>query len=1513
MLGMTFASAATLYWDSNGTATAGAGATPTGTWGSSVFWTTDSTGANVGAPTLISATTNVDDLFFVAGPGAASGNNSYTVTVSGAQAANSLTFQASGATTVSGGTSITLGNGNPAAGGIMRNTNAFGTTAQGGATINTAIVLNNSQTWTNNATTAMSFGANLSLGANTLTFAGTGGFTWTTGSFGNAGSGGIIMNSSGVLNVRAATNSNYTGSTTINSGVVLLNGGSKPTGNFTLNGGMVTDYFQQTGAFTSGLGTGTNQIQIYGESGFGAGNGTSVWRIGSAGSVLIWGASGEGSATGFFNPTTLKFMTSADNLGPTIYGIVNFDNGLNLNGATRTIDVLNASANPTTSGASIAGVISNGSLIKTGGGNLTLGNSANTYGGSTTISGGFLTVGSTGALGSASNSLIFNGGTLRASGTVTSPATRSVTMTQTGIFDNNGQAISIAGNIGGSGGLTKNGTGALTLTGTNTYGGVTTVNAGSLVITKEASLASNTAANLNVKSGATLQLNVDSAGAAGFSVSSLNTLLANISVANTSEQGLQLGATVALDTSTASGGTFTQGNAIGNSSGAFGGVIAFTKLGTNSLIIDKVNTYSGVTTISAGTLQLNSGGVIARSVINNAAFVINSNDAVTQGTHFGLISGTGTLTNNGAGVLTLNQANTFTGNTTVSSGTISITNPLALQNSAYNTTGSNGSTVGLDVTSGLSSGSLTLGGLSGSVDLASAFTSGFTGSVTNLILNPQAGITSTYGGVIANGNMSLTKTGAGTQVLTGANTYTGPTIINAGTLTIGVGGSLSSTSDLQISGGSFSYGNTSSDMSLNGLTVSGGNASLGNSAAGRTLALGAITRSSNLFGTVNFTTLTGPISTTTGNVNGIIGPWATTGSGATLRYAVGSPDGSTATAISSFTGTAATANTLANVTDPTVNYEYSAAVAAMSAGTALTGNTLRYSGAAAATAINATSSLTLNGLMQAGTGILTISGGPSSGGILIGSTGELVISANTIGTTISAAIGGAGRLVYSGAGSRLLLSGTNTYTGGTVINSGQLAIASDAALGNVTGSITLNGGTLVGNNTNPQAGNGGGVNITSARDVIVGSAGGSIGAHGNNSFTTTGILSGSGTLTFTDVGGAGGRALNFNSTGNTFTGRIVIPSNTSSVSVNSLGADSVGSGNVSMNLGGANNGSSFAFGSGGTSALTFNNRAIELNASGAFSATIQNNNTTYPITIGSNLIATGAGAKTLTLNAVAGPTNLISSAISNGTGGIVSVTVSGAGNWALSGNNIYSGQTIVSSSTGATLTLSGDNSGMIGGVSLSTATATVTSAPRLNINSATALGTGVLNFGGGAATDVVRIDNTSAGAVTVSTANAITMNRNFTFVGTRDLNLGTGVITIGGLGGVPGIRNITVTANTLTLAGPIGEAAPGAAITKAGSGTLVLSGLNSYTGNTTVANSGGNLQIIAINWPDLAGKDGNRNRHLANECFWNEYFYKYLCQLWLIQRLVQRWYCQHSEYAGQYHLHRKYDNYFRRR
>ncbi|MGN6641438.1 MAG: hypothetical protein ACTHKU_00400, partial [Verrucomicrobiota bacterium] len=91
--------ATSLYWDSNGNTT-GAGATPTGIWGTSLFWNTVNTGLN---GTRIAATTSADDLFFSAGTDAI---NPYTVGFSAGQAAKSIRFQSTGTATLSNATPV---------------------------------------------------------------------------------------------------------------------------------------------------------------------------------------------------------------------------------------------------------------------------------------------------------------------------------------------------------------------------------------------------------------------------------------------------------------------------------------------------------------------------------------------------------------------------------------------------------------------------------------------------------------------------------------------------------------------------------------------------------------------------------------------------------------------------------------------------------------------------------------------------------------------------------------------------------------------------------------------------------------------------------------------------------------------------------------------------------------------------------------------------------------------------------------------------------------------------------------------------------------------------------------------------------------------------------------------------------------------------------------------------------------------------------------------------------------
>lgn len=151
-----------------------------------------------------------------------------------------------------------------------------------------------------------------------------------------------------------------------------------------------------------------------------------------------------------------------------------------------------------------------------------------------------------------------------------------------------------------------------------------------------------------------------------------------------------------------------------------------------------------------------------------------------------------TLTNStGTGTLTLSSGtSTFNGPTKIKAGLLSLGNSLALQNSPLDTLNSVVGTAANGLKTILTT--VTLGGLTGNKDLASVFATAGYVTVANLTLNPGAGVTPSYSGNIANGasGMTLTKTGDGTQTLTGANGYTGATTISGGTLALSGGGTL---------------------------------------------------------------------------------------------------------------------------------------------------------------------------------------------------------------------------------------------------------------------------------------------------------------------------------------------------------------------------------------------------------------------------------------------------------------------------------------------------------------------------------------------------------------------------------------------------------------------------------------------------------------------------------------------------------------------------------------------------
>ncbi|MEZ0215859.1 MAG: autotransporter-associated beta strand repeat-containing protein [Rariglobus sp.] len=420
---------------------------------------------------------------------------------------------------------------------------------------------------------------------------------------------------------------------------------------------------------------------------------------------------------------------------------------------------------------------------------------------------------------------------------------------------------------------------------------------------------------------------------------------------------------------------------------------------------------------------------------------------------------------------------------------------------------------------------ITVGGLrfntQGYVISTGANTLSFGAGTDTITLNNISSATIT-GAVGGTGSVVLTRTGTLTAslALNGTSTtgWSGSTTINSGA-TLALSGSnqaLVSTSGITLNGGNLTLTNTNNtEGALNrvnngaAITSNGGAITYTNTSTGTAYAetLGVVALNSGLLNLTSTTAVTsgtevltlsgltqsnagsiaisaggglntgfnqikvtGATSTTAGQ---IIGPWATVGtsSGAQTDYAV-------------YSGTnilAANIATSAETTWTTAANSYS-----LAGGTALTGTrniaALRYTGAAATLALG-TSFLETGGILNGGSGLLTVTAG--SGGIRQQGTGaaNLYITAGSNAIAISAPIvnnTGALTVVKNGT-SALSLSGTNTFSGGLILNAGTLNINSATALGGAAGTFTINGGTINNNsgaaitlaNNNAQAWNAG--------------------------------------------------------------------------------------------------------------------------------------------------------------------------------------------------------------------------------------------------------------------------------------------------------------------------------------------------------------------------------------------------------------------------------------------------------
>ena len=474
-------------------------------------------------------------------------------------------------------------------------------------------------------------------------------------------------------------------------------------------------------------------------------------------------------------------------------------------------------------------------------------------------------------------------------------------------------------------------------------------------------------------------------------------------------------------------------------------------------------------------------------------------------------------------------------------------------------------------TSGLGAGTITVSGsvtmgdtlygaASGAIVLSGG-TINFGAAKTITVNNSTNRIESIIGGAAT----SLTKAGLGTLLLTGANTYTGTTNVNGGTLDLGGGtanGSLASTA-LTLGGGTFSDTRTGTNAQsfISGTTINAGASTVTTNNASNTIDVGALTRTAK--GGVLNISATGTTTTTTANTNGILGGWAVLDNAGTVtNWAFSTGSGLDITDGVTYDTTSGLLNSGAGYANKNVDVDSSQAPDA-----AISANSLRFNAGSAQT-------LTLQGAntLVSGGILVTNTGGNSptiTGGTLAGSaSGDLIVHQyqTTNGLAIDSQIldnGGATALTKAGPG-LLTLNGNNTFTGGVFIHGGHLALGNAGALNSTTpNNVTFGAGytgtlSLGGNNLTIPVLSGG----TASAASVIENAGGTnatltINSSSNSSFP--GVIqngTGGGTMALTK---AGSGTLTLNGA-NTYTGGTTLSAGT----VNANNATSFGTGDVTV-------------------------------------------------------------------------------------------------------------------------------------------------------------------------------------------------------------------------------------------------------------------------------------------------------------------------------------------------------------
>lgn len=1247
-----------------------------------------------------------------------------------------------------------------------------------------------------------------------ITFTGSQNYT-INGSAGNfiSGFGSLVKSGSSTLVLNAPNT--FSGATSITAGTLQIGDGTNniatlSTGSAAIAPGANLTFFRN-GAFTinnaiSGGGTlafrgtgvsgqsdyslggnnsafiGTLDVRSGARVGLDATNdvGTSSIVVNSGGQIFL-----NTSAT-FSNAVSLSGNGWTEAAG--VLGAVRFAGGAVLSGTVTLAGNTRLTTHLSGDTGSVTGVITDGAssfgLTKTGAGTLTLTN-ANTFDGGGFISAGSINVRNAASLGTGNvvigdtstgtntTSLYLDTNrtsfarqvTVSSFGTGTATLGSRATVTGTGdnnqftnvvlqrdvIFDSNAADRTDYENVSGVGNITVTGVGrSMFVTSNNTYTGNVTLNLG---IGGNLQIGAGTAGNQNfIPDTASVTVNDTTS----------NTLAEfRLSVGGETIAGLNGNGTIDAN---AINSTLTVGS--GNVGGTFSGVIqnggantvGLTKIGTGVQILSGANTTTGLFTVSGGLLRLSnasaiSGGLAATGgtaglTVNGGVVGLGASDllrglgtGVTQVQLTGGASGfsahgaTRTVNFGGAGASITWGSATFNPTTLVLSHTTADANLI----------------------------------LANAIDLG-------TSARTIQVDNGSSAIDGQLSGALSN-TATLTKTGLGTLSLSGTNAASGAFTLSAGGLVLDYGtnnttkladgASLtfgSGTTSLDLSGGSHTEVVASTTLSANSF------ANITRSTGTSVLQLGTITVGSGAALNLAAASIA---STNNTNTNGILGTWATVGN----DWAVNSTNAANGliTAYTAYTdvtrlssGTKAIADatasnvriaegtgTAANVTLAAATTNINSLNMAATGGTTTlaigTGNTLRLGSSGGVLSGSGASRLDITG------GTLTAGGNATNVAGSITFTGS---TANTVSVSSVIANNGTGAvsLVKSGTGT-LVLNSANTFTGGTTINAGTVAISAMGATGSAggnlagfgTGAVTINsGGTAWVHGSTSSFGTianafnlaGGTLHIedgaTTFSGAVAVSAASTIQERWGDIVTLSGVISGSGALTLQRSStGATEFPVFLLSGNNTITGAITAGANStvrlgtaSALGTTAAGTTVVSGGVLDLN------------------GQTVGAEAIGLNGTGISSggALINSNTTTASslsgaITLGSSSSVGGAGSATF------------SGAIG---GAGFSLTKVGAGTVTLSGNNTYNGATTVS---GGRLNISGTNASQIslasgttlGGIGSTTGTLTTSAGSTIALNGTTPASglvvSGAVNFSGATA---LTFDAVPTGVGTIS-------------------------------------------------------------------------------------------------------------------------------------------------------------------